>query len=859
MSAAVERLRQRSSWTPPDDGFAMVSPGEGEAFVEARLQAYKACRRQVEEHVQQALGGLNDSVLASIATFLRDATRRVQSSWIHGATPPYVELPAALVHTGCHSADLMIALKQLQRSMRVRCSPHVAVLNSRDCGNLLQATRYLVHQLMGHTARAAPGCSYDLQVLAGWHADLGAGRVAARSRQAGDAVLMSELQDTSAAWTPLVVLIEDAEHFPADVLNDLIYSCASIRSASGVPLPITFVFALSAGVEALHRLLHRSTLVLLRGKPFRLASTESSVDQIVQRLLCAPSLPHFSPAAYSLLLDGLSEQHGSTIAFTQQIYWLLLHHFRTEALAFLVPVEPYANPLRGSSAVSSARTHLQGLCECLGPAQLEALRALPSVAARLPHGSTRIACDQFLRDALPSWLCDAFRARTCRAAALGCVQALLAVAFPGTNRHITSPRQLYLELLTGPARRSKAVIKGIDKLRERGANAIPYKALRAMLINCTNVLEQAAASMQSGDAPLDSAIREVKALLNDEQSPSTPAITACGCDSTSILSQIAVQPASTATSSSKADRDPVMQAGSSSTERAGSKMIPGTVEVTASGAMHERRPISVGLTSDRLDGAAKRRRVALEAAAATAAAPPGTMGRTVNAASIGSGDGRAFFGHRVAVWLERLLSEHGDASSTLPLNEVWQCKEHHRLEEAFGAVPLRTLDEQMKATIAEARKPKLAAKAGASVSQAVIGEDGSFASQSPLLRNTSSHEERKAAQRRESENRAAQAAVAASSSKAAAEASSASAPKMPLPNGWSTAVAAETLREFSGRKFGAVDWFTAFAAHTLSRKSGESQEQLLARFVVSVGDMQMIGFASASRRPRGSIEKRVFI
>ena len=70
--------------------------------------------------------------------------------------------------------------------------------------------------------------------------------------------------------------------------------------------------------------------------------------------------------------------------------------------------------------------------------------------------------------------------------------------------------------------------------------------------------------------------------------------------------------------------------------------------------------------------------------------------------------------------------------------------------------------------------------------------------------------------------------------------------------------AAETLREFGERKFFAADWFTAFSAHAITKRSGESPEQLLARFVVSLNDLQMVGLCSASKRPRGSIEKRTF-
>ena len=140
-----------------------------------RRVAYGACAAQLNENVSQALDKLNERVLGEIAAFLRAGTKQVQSVWKHDAAPPYVELPAAFVHTCCHSADLPLALREVKRHMRASCSPHMAVLHSKECGTLISATRSLVAQLIGQTARTAPGCSFDMDVLAGWHADLCAG------------------------------------------------------------------------------------------------------------------------------------------------------------------------------------------------------------------------------------------------------------------------------------------------------------------------------------------------------------------------------------------------------------------------------------------------------------------------------------------------------------------------------------------------------------------------------------------------------------------------------------------------------------------------------------------------------------
>ena len=371
-----------STWEAPTDGFDACVRGEGAGFVGARMAAYRHCSNELNEHVSVALDKLNERVLGEISMFLRSGTKQVQRDT---SAPPYVELPAAFVHTCCHSADLPLALREVKRHLRATCSPHMAVLHSKECGTLVSATRSLVAQLIGPTARTAPGCSFDLGVLAGWHADLCAGRVAARAavggghrRRAAAAAAVVVARDDA-----LVVVVEDAEHFAPDVLNDLIYSCASVRSADGAPLPICLVFALAAGVEGLQRLLHRSSLILIRGCRFALAGTDRSVDAIVGRLLCSTAFPELGGLSYAYLLGALEQQHGSTTAFVRQLHWLLLRHVRREPLAFLVSIEPFAHPLRGSMAVKAAEQTMHHLSRTLGAAQLHALHALPSVAAAL--------------------------------------------------------------------------------------------------------------------------------------------------------------------------------------------------------------------------------------------------------------------------------------------------------------------------------------------------------------------------------------------------------------------------------------------------------------------------------------------
>ena len=76
--------------------------------------------------------------------------------------------------------------------------------------------------------------------------------------------------------------------------------------------------------------------------------------------------------------------------------------------------------------------------------------------------------------------------------------------------------------------------------------------------------------------------------------------------------------------------------------------------------------------------------------------------------------------------------------------------------------------------------------------------------------------------------------------------------------GWETAIAFETLRELAERKVGVADWFDLFKAHNVSKRTRLKEENLLASFVVGLNNLQLLGFATLSKRSRGTLDKMVF-
>ena len=134
-------------------------------------------------------------------------------------------------------------------------------------------------------------------------------------------------------------MLEDCEHFAPTVLDELVRTCAAARSADGrAALPLAFVFALASHADAISRRVKRGTLVLLRAKRIALSGTQRAVDRLMSRLLCDRSLPRLSADGVDELLAALESDHCSMHAFVQQFKFCLLRHFRTQPLAFLLPL-----------------------------------------------------------------------------------------------------------------------------------------------------------------------------------------------------------------------------------------------------------------------------------------------------------------------------------------------------------------------------------------------------------------------------------------------------------------------------------------------------------------------------------------
>ena len=132
--------------TPPAKSRA--SHMAADEFAAATEAAYQICAAKLQEEVDGVLRQTNRTSFQKIQAFLE----RNSSSGGDGdgggsssegfSQSPYTELPVALVHAGCNTADHALTLRQLLHHLKMNCSPHLAVLRSKECGTVAATTRW---------------------------------------------------------------------------------------------------------------------------------------------------------------------------------------------------------------------------------------------------------------------------------------------------------------------------------------------------------------------------------------------------------------------------------------------------------------------------------------------------------------------------------------------------------------------------------------------------------------------------------------------------------------------------------------------------------------------------------------------
>ena len=111
----------------------LIAPRMADEFAAATEAAYQICAAKLQEEVDGVLRQTNRTSFQKIQAFLeRNSSSNGGGSGGGGSSEgfsqhPYTELPVALVHAGCNTADHALTLRQLLHHLKMNCSPHLAV------------------------------------------------------------------------------------------------------------------------------------------------------------------------------------------------------------------------------------------------------------------------------------------------------------------------------------------------------------------------------------------------------------------------------------------------------------------------------------------------------------------------------------------------------------------------------------------------------------------------------------------------------------------------------------------------------------------------------------------------------------
>ncbi|KAK8728474.1 hypothetical protein OTU49_008966 [Cherax quadricarinatus] len=158
---------------------------------------------------------------------------------------------------------------------------------------------------------------------------------------------------------PLVVILEDVESFPMNVLHDLILIC----SEHHCDLPFVFVFGVATTPAAVHRSLSQNVSACIAMETFQAEPSTHFLNHVIEKVVMSDEVPfHIGGRPFKLLLDIFLYNDLSVKNFIKGLKLCMMQHFMNNSSAFL------CCPAPERASVVRAMT----------PAQLDIIRKLPS-------------------------------------------------------------------------------------------------------------------------------------------------------------------------------------------------------------------------------------------------------------------------------------------------------------------------------------------------------------------------------------------------------------------------------------------------------------------------------------------------
>ncbi|KAF9972558.1 Origin recognition complex subunit 3 [Actinomortierella ambigua] len=322
------------------DGFQQLMHGEESwAATQLRHSLFQKEWKRMQARIDHVMKDMNTMVMNAIyefvdTAFVTKATRAVM---------PLPELPTGLVFAGINIPDHDVLFQQIALSLSEMYSPaaHISSDNAMDTEAVIANS---IHHTVILQSKDCPNLKATLKNMI--EQFLGLGLDTGDLFEAGSkfqnydmivlerwykAITRSRSGHRRKAVT-LVVIIQDFECFDHETLQDFLTICSNYQDR----IPFVFLLGIATSIEAVHQGLPKSVLSLLRTQKFEMQQSSECLTAIIEDLFIRSNVTlHLGPLPLKQLIDQFIHHNFSIGGFMSNLKYIVMHHFYANPLSIL--------------------------------------------------------------------------------------------------------------------------------------------------------------------------------------------------------------------------------------------------------------------------------------------------------------------------------------------------------------------------------------------------------------------------------------------------------------------------------------------------------------------------------------------
>ncbi|XP_066259603.1 origin recognition complex subunit 3 [Euwallacea similis] len=209
------------------------------------------------------------------------------------------EIPSAALLTGINMPDHEAQFKNLDKLLKDRITPHVALLHSQQCGKLKNLIESMIGQFLNNETTITP----SLPLLQRWY---------------------DGLYETETKKLKLVVIILDFEGFSPKVLQNFILIISSYLHK----LPFVLIFGIATSISSLYTSLPYHVISKINVQIFKCQPSTVHLNNVLEELLFTPFCPfQLGGRVFDLFTEIFLFYDFSVHNFVQNIKIAMMEHF----------------------------------------------------------------------------------------------------------------------------------------------------------------------------------------------------------------------------------------------------------------------------------------------------------------------------------------------------------------------------------------------------------------------------------------------------------------------------------------------------------------------------------------------------